>query len=181
MEIELKARVRDFAPIKARLKKLGAKYICEKHQIDTYYSPYKQPLVKRKGKVMRVRYDALTKRARLELHIPQNDMAAIEHEVEVHDYQILLKVLKELKAKKEFVIDKRRLVYTKGRFEIVLDTVKKLGKFIEVELDGANTAANRKLVMDFMLGLGVPKEDFILQIHYHGMILKKMGRSFAYF
>ncbi|MDD5039921.1 MAG: class IV adenylate cyclase [Patescibacteria group bacterium] len=181
MEIELKARVSNFSPIERNLKKLGARYIGVKRQIDTYFLPIGQPYKKYRGRVLRIRYDALSGQARLELHVPKNAYAAQEYEVAISNYRTARTILEKMKFRPEFVIDKRRRVYRKGQLEIVLDTVKRLGKFIEVELEGTDTQKNRKRITDFMLKLGVKRKDFIIGIHYNRMMLKVLKKKYAYF
>ena len=168
-------------PIKRRLKQLAARYIGEKRQIDTYYLPIGRPHKANKGTVLRTRYDSLTGKARLELHMATNDFASYEYEVDVSDYQKIQKILKEMKFCPEFVINKHRQVYQKGQLEIVLDTVKRLGKFIEVELQGKDTAENRRRVTNFMLSLGAQPKDLIIGIHYNGLMLRVLGKKYAYF
>ncbi|XOU94631.1 MAG: class IV adenylate cyclase [Candidatus Kerfeldbacteria bacterium] len=181
MEIEIKAQVKNFTEVKKNLKKIGAKYIGKKNQIDYYYSLYKRSIGKKRGSVMRVRHDRIIGETRLEFHKPKNIYAAEEIELEVHSLPIVKRILKEMKAKQEFVIDKERLVYRKGKIEIVLDTIKALGTFVEVEIEGRDTKKNRKLLYKMLDQLGIEKSQILLHERYHGMILKKRGIMHAYF
>ncbi len=181
MEIEIKAKVKDFKEIKKRLKKIKANYIGKKSQIDYYYSLYHRPLGKKKGNVFRVRYDRISSEVRMEFHKPKNIYAAEEIELKVHDLKITQRILKEMKAKQEFIIDKERLVYQKGRVEIVLDKIKSLGNFIEVEIDGQDTKKNRDELYRVLNLLGIKENQIMLHERYHSMILKKKAKKHAYF
>lgn len=181
MEIEIKAKVKDFTDIKKRLKKFGAIYNGKKNQIDYYYSLYHRPMGKKRGNVFRIRHDRISGEVRMEFHKPKNTYAAEEIELKVHDLKIAQRILKEMKAKQEFVIDKERLVYNKGRVEIVLDKIKSLGNFIEVEIEGKDTKENRDELYRILNLLGVKESQIMLHERYHGMILAKKGKKHVYF
>jgi len=183
VEVELKAKVRSLPNLQRHLREIGARLVKRIHQVDTYYSPYRQPLGKRKGKVLRVREERISGQTRFELHIPKNTYAAEELEVRVSDASILHQILKQLKYRREFVIDKQRAVYSKGKLEIVIDKVRGLGMFIEVELMGSDSQTARKRLHATLEQLGIPKRDILFNLHYHQMALKKQGRypNNAYF
>lgn len=181
MEIEIKVKVKEFANILKKLESLGYRYCGKKHQIDTYYSLYKRPLKKRKGQVLRIRYDKLSRKTRLEFHVPKNDMAATEYEVEVGDLKTMVKILTLMKAKKEFVIEKQRRVYKKGQLEVALDKVKGLGNFVEVEMEGHDTLKNRNAVKALHNKLGISSEQLLTGQHYNILKLQRLKLKYAYF
>lgn len=182
MEIEIKVRAKSFLPVRLHLKELHARYVSTKHQVDYYYSPYKRPFRKKDfGDVIRVRHDVLADKARLEYHQPKNDYAAIETELEVGDIRTVKKILALMKCKLECIVDKKREYYKRGLIEIVLDKVKGLGTFVEVEIIGADSSRNRKLVVNFLHQLGFSKKDFMFEERYHSMVLAKKGKKYAYF
>lgn len=182
MEIELKARVSSLSAMRRRLRTVGAKRVKKQHQVDTYYSPEQRPLGKRRGYVLRVRQQGQGS-SRFELHIPKNRYAAEELEIEVDSTKLLQKMLRLLHFKQEFVIDKQRETYRLGRVTIVLDAVRGLGSFVEVEILGADTVVNRALLHTVLEKLGVKDRDICYDLHYHQMVLKKQGRNpnHAYF
>ncbi len=180
MEVEIKARAKSHEPIKRKLRSIGARYVGQKHQIDRYYEPYHRPMIKKSGRILRVRHDALSKQTRLELHISRTTYAATEHEVVVSDLKTIRTILKELKAREAFVVDKRRSVYRLGRAEIVLDTVKGLGQFIEIEIQGKDSAAIRQRLHNILAQLGVG-EAARCHDHYNEMIAEQKGKKHAYF
>jgi len=181
MEIEIKAKVKDLKVIHRRLIRLGAKSKKKVHQIDKYYSLYKRPLTKRKGSIVRVRHNVNEKRTFFEFDWALNDFAAHEIEVEVNNYNNIQTILKKMKAKVEYTIDKKREYFRKGQLEIVLDRVKGLGNFMEIEIQGQDTKLNRRKIYNLFEKLGVDKKDFLLSDRYCSLIQKKKGKKHAYF
>lgn len=181
MEIEVKAKVGNLAVMRKRLHKIGARFVKRSHQIDTYYTPDRRPLRRHKGNVLRVRYDVLSKTARLEFHVTKDQYVAEENEVSVSDYKKLQKILKLLRAKPQVTIEKKREAYRKGKVEIVLDDVRGFGKFIEVEIIGQDTIANRTLVHGTVSELGIPKSAIVRNFRYHQMALRKKGINYGFF
>jgi len=181
MEIEIKAKVKDLKSIRRRLVKLGARSVKKVHQIDMYYSLYKRPLNKKKGAIVRVRHNKNIRQTLFEFDWAKNAMAAYEIEVEVNDLKNLERILKKIKAKKEVTVDKKREYFKKGVFEIVLDQVKDLGNFIEVEIQGKDSKRNRHRIINLLERLGVEKKDFVLGPRYHSLLLAKKGRKYFYF
>jgi len=181
MEIEIKAKIKDFKDIKNKLKKLGVIRVGLKHQIDTYYLPYARKFSRVGHRVLRTRYDKFSGKASLESHFYFNQTTGLEHEVEVSDIKTLEKILTDLKCKKVAVVEKKREAYHCQNMEIVLDEVKGLGKFMEVEIIGEDSGKNKKKIKDFYKKLGVSAKQFVWGPRYHGMILKKKGYQYHYF
>jgi len=181
MEIEIKAKVKDLRIVRKKLIKLGAKSLKKVHQIDTYYSLYKRPLNKMKGAIVRLRHNKNKNQTFFEYDWAVNNLAAYETEVSVGNVNSMKKILKLMKAKVEVVIDKKREYFKKGKLEIVLDEVKGLGKFIEVEIQGRDTKINRHKLFTFLFSLGIKKKDFIMGPRYPSMLLRKKGRRYYYF
>jgi len=181
MEIEIKAKVNDFKPIKNKLKKLGAKKVGLKHQIDSYYLPNARKFSRAGRRVLRTRYDKLSGKVRLESHFYFNQTTGLEHEVEMADIKTLEKILADLKCKKMAVVEKKRESYHYQNMEIVLDEVKGLGKFMEVEIMGEDSTKNKRKIKDFYKKLGMSSKQFVLGPRYHGMILKRKGYKHHYF
>lgn len=181
MEIEIKAKIKDFKPIREKLKKLGAKKVGLKHQIDSYYLPFARKFTRAGRRVLRTRYDKLSGKARLESHFYFNQTTGLEHEVEISDIKTLEKILADLKCKKVAVVEKKREAYHYQNMEIVLDEVKGLGKFMEVEIIGKDSQKNKQKIRNFYKKLGVSAKQFVWGPRYHGMILKKKGYQYHYF
>jgi len=181
MEIEIKAKVKDLKDIRRKLIKFGAKSIRKVHQIDTYYSLYKRPLSKRKGGIVRVRHNKNMKQTLFEFDWAKNAVAAYEIEVEVDSLENIQAILKKMKARKEVVVDKKREYFKKGILEIVLDDIRGLGKFVEIEIQGQDSKRNRQKIINFYKHLGINKKNFVLGPRYHSLLLTKKGRKYFYF
>lgn len=181
MEIEIKAKIKDFKSIKEKLKKIGVKGVGLKHQIDSYYLPYARKFSRSGRRVLRTRYDKLSGKARLESHYYFNQTTGLEHEVEVSDIKTLEKILADLKCKKMAVVEKKREAFHYQNMEIVLDGVKGLGKFMEVEIIGEDSRKNKEKIKDFYKKLGISEKQFVWGLKYHGMILKRKGYKYYYF
>jgi predicted adenylyl cyclase CyaB len=181
MEIEVKAKTKDLKVVRQRLIKLGARFIKSVHQIDTYYSLYKRPFTKRRGSMVRVRHNKNENFTTFEFDNAKNDIAATEDEVIVSDYRTIKIILRKMKAKVETVVDKKREYFMKGRLEIVLDRVKGLGNYMEIEILGKDTKANRDKILTFYKKLKVDENDLIIGSRYPEMMLKKKGKNFFAF
>lgn len=180
MEVEIKARVKSLPPIRRRLRQLGAQRIKSVRQIDYYFSLYRRPYTKTKGSVVRVRHWESEDRTTLEYDTGFNQYAAEEIEIDVSSLASVLQLLKKFKATQEVRVDKRREYYKKGQYEIVLDQVKGLGTFIEVEIDASNTTANHQRVVKFMSTLGISPDQLVAG-RYNTMLLKKKGKKYGFF
>ncbi|MBU0963932.1 class IV adenylate cyclase [Patescibacteria group bacterium] len=181
MEIEIKAKVKDLKKVRRQLIKLGAKPKKKVHQIDAYYSLYKRPFNKKKGSVVRVRHNKNKHQTFFEFDWALNSVAAHEIEIEVSSLENINKILKLMKARKEVVVDKQREYFKKGVLEIVLDRVKGLGDFMEIEIQGKDSKSNRQRIINFYQQIGINKNDFVLGPKYNSMLLAKKGKKYAYF
>lgn len=182
MEIEIKAKVKSLQPIRNKLRAMKIKRVKKVRQIDEYYSLYKRPFWKKeRGKIVRVRHHHGETSGRFEFHCSKSTFAAEEYEVTVGDVTMLRKILQMMKAKKEAVVDKEREYYMKGKLEITLDKVKGIGTFVEVEIQGNDTNANRKELMSFLTKLGITKDQYWTTKRYGAEMCKKKGLKNAYF
>lgn len=178
IEIEIKARISDKKAMTARLKELGAVYKGRKHQIDHYFSPPHKSLIGR-GLYFRLRYDKLSKKSRLEYHIASKGkkygkhsasaMSAKEYEIDISDYKTGLSILSLLEFKPEVVVDKIRDTYILKGVTIELDTVKRLGEFLEIEILNRNPETARRKILDIAKLLGI-KEENISEKNYFNLL-----------
>ena len=90
----------------------------------------------------------------------------------------MVEILKILKWQQVPTVDKKRIKTNVGEMEIVLDTVKDLGEFIEAEkiVETANPDDRKKTqeeLFAFLTTLGVLKEDRIIDGKYDIMLYEK--------
>ena len=182
-EVEVKARLRNRDAVVKKLQDLGCKFGEELHQIDNIFIPETMDFPPPIGTpVLRVRkQDDIYF---FTLKISQgNRTDSIERELEIKDGEKMVEVLKLIKYKETVLVDKRRIKTNFKDMEIVLDTVKNLGEFIEVEkIVTTENKEDRKKIQEefysFLEILGVPKEDHIVDGKYDIMlseIYKKLG------
>lgn len=163
MEIEIKIKLDEtsFLKVKEKLDKI-ADFKKKLQQVDDYFTPIHRNFVepkfpyewlrigKRGGKVI-LNYKHF---------YPENVEVAThcdEFETEIQDAQQLQKILSVLNFKKLVTVDKEREVYTSEEFEIVLDVVKQLGHFIEIEAikDLGSVEETREKLFEFAKNLGI--------------------------
>ncbi|MBU1074489.1 CYTH domain-containing protein, partial [Patescibacteria group bacterium] len=87
----------------------------------------------------RIRYDGESSKGRLEVHKISSPLESIEHELPIDGVRMVKTMLKELRYKECAVVDKKRESYKFGKLNIVLDKVKSLGKFMEIEIMNADS------------------------------------------
>jgi len=181
MEIEVKAKVKDFRKVKVRLKKIKAKKIDKQNQVDNYYLPFGCCFNKKGRRLLRTRYNKKTKKMRLEAHRYQDNLSGYEFETEVTDKKMMENILKELKYKKVVTVEKNRQTYKYKNINIVLDKVKNLGNFVEVELLGQANQENKNKVLRVIDDLNISRKNIIWHLRYHAMLMKKKGYDNFYF
>ena len=112
MEIEIKAKVHNISSFRKQVLNLGAKKICDKHQIDIYLSPPDKSFFDQEKYYLRVREDKISKKSRLEYHIFHKSKdghgVSEETELDVSSARTLLKIFKKLKFLEVSIIDKKR-------------------------------------------------------------------------
>lgn len=181
MEIEIKARIADLVLLRRKIIRQGARPIRRVHQVDYYYSLYKRPLNKTKGSIVRIRHTVDRGTVTFEYDTAKNAIAAEEVEVTVNDLPTMQRLMRLMRAKLEVVVDKRREYFRSGKLEIVLDRVRGLGTFSEVEIQGKDSKANRQRIERFYQSVGVTRKDYVLGPKYNSMLLKQKGKKYAYF
>ena len=138
IENELKFKVDDLDRIEEKLKALGASLKNSALQVDYYFShPCKDFLhtdealrVRVMDKFIEVTYkgprrkNSVKSREEINIRFSKND------------FKNILRLLQRLGFKKYFIIEKYRKEYSLNDFNICLDDVKGLGKFVEIELLG---------------------------------------------
>jgi len=175
IEVEIKIKLKSHKKIREKLKKIG-KLKKTIRQIDEYYIPCQRDFFAKKPKPiewLRIRTNYNKKGIKTifeyDKHFDKKDGSqgyAKEYETEVSDVKSLRKILTFLDFKKIIIIDKKREYWYAGKFEIALDTVKNLGKFIEIEAykDFKNTEEARVGCNEFAQKLGL-SEDYIKNNH----------------
>ena len=173
LEIEIKAKIRDFSKIRKQLLEVGAKKTGTVHQIDTYYLISPKYRFKSGEPRLRIRENKTANKFFWEYHQPTDMFGAKEYETEIDDPKMAKLILKKLGYEAEAVIDKVREEYKFKSLNIVLDKVKGLGQFMEVEIMDYNRKEGLNRIYGFYNKIGISKEDLIPEKRYLDMIWGK--------
>jgi len=136
IEIEIRAKVKDFNEIKNRLGGIGAEPSKSIHQIDKIFGHPKfldeNNMIIEGGIVPRIR--SVNGSCVLEFkEINRKSGAGMEFKSEIVNVELGLDFLKKLGFTEAFTVDKKRQSYKYKDFSIDLDEVEKLGFFVEIE------------------------------------------------
>lgn len=179
-EVEVKAHLRDKAGIKKKLEALGAEFGEELHEVDSIFIPEGKPFPEPLGTpCLRVRRQ--NGKILLTLKITQTGRQdCIERELEIRDADMMIEIIKLLKFYEVPAVDKIRIKGHVGDIEVVLDTVKDLGEFIEAEkiVTNEDPEERKKIqqqLFEFLGALGIQEEDRVIDGKYPTMLFEKFG------
>jgi predicted adenylyl cyclase CyaB len=155
--IEIKARVRDFAALRARAESVSDQPLVIIPQEDTFFNASQGRLKLRQLAPDRAQLVYYTRPdqegpKRSDYHIFETDNPAS------------LKTALSLALGVRGVVRKTRYLYMAGQTRIHLDDVEGLGQFIELEVvlsDGQTDAEGQAVARDLMTRLGVDESDLI--------------------
>ncbi len=163
IEVEVKARVESFTPIKKLLiEKLNVDLDKIEYQEDTYFnSPYKDFAIT--DEAFRIRKISVNNETQLFItykgpKIDSKSKTRIEYETNIGDSQIARNIFENLGFIVAADVIKTREIYHFDDFEITLDSVKNAGTFIEIEKtlednDDYNKSLNDIFVLFEKLGI----------------------------
>lgn len=133
LEIEAKARIGDMKLIEKRILDIGGKFLKVETQADTYFRhPFRD--FSKTDEALRVR--EIDKRYFLTYKGPKIDkITKTRKEIEVgfSDIKNVREILHRLGFKKVLNIVKKRKYFALGEFSVMMDKVKGLGNFVEIE------------------------------------------------
>jgi adenylate cyclase class 2 len=165
--IELKARVGDHEFLRKKLSALGAKHAGTFQQTDLYFKVPEGRL-----KLREVKDDStaeLIYYERENIAGPKSDDAFI---LRIQEPEELKKILKKILTP-FIVIEKVREIYNYQRTQIHLDTVKKLGKFIEFERqtgDDSKRIEKDRLVLEKLMEKLEMDQSYLETLSYSDLV-----------
>ncbi len=179
-EIEVKARVHSLKVIMAKLKKLGCKMSKPVIQDDIIFANYSGPFtVHHPGEnILRIR-KSKNKILFTVKQSQKNELDAIEHETIVEDARELQSIIQLLGYKEEVRVHKTRIKSEYKNWEICLDDVRGLGKFIEAEEitdEKADSDQVQNKLFDFLRTLGVEEKDRVMN-GYDTLMYSKLHKQ----
>jgi len=179
MEVEVKARVKDLAALKAKLESMGAKFGRTAQQRDSYFKPKgfdKKP--EGPGSwIVRIREDG-SKRTLTLKALTEVLGAWKEYETGIDNSEQACKLLETMGLTNTFTLNKIRIYGKLGEFEVLLDDVKELGKYLEVALESDEKDKSREKILKLMKGIGVNEKD-IEKRGYGEIMGEKLGHRFG--
>jgi adenylate cyclase class 2 len=144
IEIEAKLKVESHRNVAEKLRRCGAEFVADLRETDFYFDDSKSTFVKRDS-CLRLRRQSGKSGEKFFLTFKgpkqkSNFKKRAELEIEVGDFNVTQKLLLVLGYKKAIVVEKKRQLWRLGGCLVLLDSVKNLGSFVEIE--GPN---NRKI------------------------------------
>lgn len=155
--IEVKARVRNFADIQVRTAALSDTPVEVIPQEDTFFHA---PQGRLKLRVLSGEKGQLIYYTRPDQHGPKRSDYHISH---TSDPENLKRVL-ELACGIRGIVRKTRYLYLVGQTRVHLDDVEELGQFMELEVvlrEGQSDREGQAIAEDLMSRLGVEKDDLL--------------------
>ena len=177
-EVEVKAHLRDKVSIKKKLEDLGCEFGEVLHQVDYIFNPKGEKFPPTIGEpVLRVREE--NNKNILTLKINQTSRTdCIERELEISDGEMMKDIILLLGFRKDVTVEKKRIKTKYKNIEICIDQVDKLSDFIEAEkITTEDDPEIRKKIqielMNFLIELGISKEDQVVDGKYDIMLYEK--------
>ena len=168
--IEIKARHSKHDSIREFLKNQGADFKGIDHQIDTYFSVKNGRLKIREGTIE----NCIVNYSRKNTSGPKLcEYSIICFEPEDHVLSALKDIL-TTSLEVITVVDKKREIYFLDNIKFHLDTVKELGKYVEIEaIETGNIgeAGLRKQCDYYLTKLGIEKEELV-KVSYSDMMIE---------
>ena len=166
-EYEKKYSISNKRLIKNRLIEIGARSLGTKSSEDIYFKvPEKTP----RTHYLRLRTNkGNSANCTLAYHEVVNDLETREWETNVENLRVMKEIINKLGFDVDVVVSKNRETFELGESEIVVDEVKNLGNFIEIESPSKNEIdqiADKLKIndQDIVSGLGYP--DLLKQKNY---------------
>jgi len=163
IEVEIKIKIDSFEEIREKLLAYG-KMVKTIKQIDEYYIPSHRDFFAQKPhpiEWLRIRTNPDKIIFEYDRSINKNERGeqecAEEYGTEISNPAEFRKILNFLDFKKVITVEKQREYWDCGNLEVVLDKVRGLGDFIEVEAIGSfeNNISAKTACLEFLKKLGI--------------------------
>ena len=171
VEIEITVNIENNKPLIGFLEK-NAEFKLKKHQVDEYFSPAHRNFIEVRPVKEWLRLRDENGKYTINYknwHYDKNGKSyhCDEYETKVEDLNQIKKILAVLNFKSLVKVDKIRKTWIYKDYEVDMDSVKKLGDFVEIEYIGKDENIDPKKIteemIDFLknLGCGKIKRDYI--------------------
>ena len=178
MEIETKFKTDNLGELKEKLINIGASFSEEVVQIDEWFMPeHKLNDVQRPGDwIIRIRdvngeYSVTLK------GLTDKTGVWIEHELKIDNPDEMRKIFETMKLKKFLVLKKKRICGKVEGFEVCLDDVEGLGKYLEVEIISDDADDGKAKIDELRKKLGID-DDAVEHRGYVAILQQQRGVKF---
>lgn len=142
-EIEIQVQIENSIDLLLFLKK-EAVFVGQEKQIDTYFSPAHEDFTKQRPIKEWLRLRESSKGFSINYknwHYGKDGKSHYcdEYESKIEKIDQLKNILKSLDMKKVVEVNKLRKIWRYKNYEISIDSVKKVGDFVEIEYKGSNS------------------------------------------
>jgi adenylate cyclase class 2 len=135
IEVEIRAKIKNLAFIKRKIKDLGGKYIKTEKQVDKIFG--RKKYLDKDHKIIEGHFSARVRQTGNNISVELKEIrrtgAGLEFSSKVSTIDQGVYFLSKLDFKEAFTISKNRDIHKYKNFEISLDKIDKLGSFIEIE------------------------------------------------
>jgi len=159
---------------------MGCKFGEELNQKDYIFNPKGEKFPPTIGEpVLRVREE--NNKSILTLKINQTSRTdCVERELEIGDGEMMKQIILLLGFREDVTVEKKRIKTKYNDIEVCIDSVTRLGDFIEAEkiTTNDNSEARKQIqkeLMDFLVELGIAREDQVIDGKYDIMLFEKYG------
>jgi predicted adenylyl cyclase CyaB len=129
-EIERKYRIVNILDVRKKIIEIGGISQGANHLVDTYFLvPQEIPLTH----YLRLRQKEDDIRMVLAYHQVKNNDVTLEWETGVEEGNIVREIIEKLGFSIDVIVDKKRETFKLGETEILVDEIKSLGFFLEIE------------------------------------------------
>ena len=169
IETEIKYKIANIKDIREKISNLGFELVKEIFQEDYYFSPPHKDFARSRIYYLRLRRK--NQEGIFAYHVVQDNLQTKEWEVKIDNFNTFLRILNLLDFKVDCIIKKNRSIYKKSNLNIMIDKVKNLGTFIEIEYNGKLTKETRKTFKFLINSLGLEEKNLIKGIGYPDLLM----------
>ncbi len=146
LEIEAKLKVESLETIAGKLQQLGAEFIAEQLQTDSYLDDAENTLKNGDCALrLRLQIDSAGEKIILSYKGPRQKTklkTRSEFETVVSDLETVTEILSALGYEKKLVLQKKRLLWLLENCYVALDQLPLIGQFVEIEGPDENTISS---------------------------------------
>lgn len=162
IEVEVKAKIKDFNSVKKLLKELNAEKSHVEHQEDSYFNSPMKDFAKT-DEALRIREVSTHNSSKIFItykgpKIDSKSKTREEIEVGIENSEKVAKIFEHLGFEKAAIVIKNRTIYNFDKYIISLDEVEGLGPYMEIETDledGSEFKEELNKIFDIFKKLGI--------------------------